>query len=470
VSERTTPTSTLPVEAQRLLDALLESPIDALMVVDERGEIRMVNAQMTALFGYERDELLGMLLEALLPERFRGRHGDHLDAYLRDPQPRPMGIGLELFALHRDGREIPVEIALTPLESGDRMLIAAAVRDVSRLQRVERALRESQLRMALHVHNTPLAVIEWDAANSTVTAWNPAAEGLFGYRADEVVGRLTANEVLPQGVWEAPMLDPEEPVQPVRSLRRTATRDGRELVCEWYRTPLVDDAGEVVGMAALALDVTARQRALETLLNAQEEERGRIARDLHDQVGQALTGLMMGLTRAGNDPAPERLEGLRATVEETLEEVRRISRDLRPALLDELGLEAAIRRFARELTQGRPFEIDLLVRTPEPLARNEQIVVYRVVQEALTNVARHAEAGSASVVITRRGAEVQLVIEDDGRGFDPAAVPLGVSFGLAGMRERLELLGGNLDIHSSAGAGTILTGRFPARDGDAGGR
>ena len=132
-------------------------------------------------------------------------------------------------------------------------------------------------------------------------------------------------------------------------------------------------------------------------------------------------------------------------------------------MLDELGLEAAIRRFARELAQGKALDVDLLVRPPQAMARNEQIVIYRVVQEALTNVARHADAGHASVVVTHGAGEVQLVIEDDGRGFDPTGRPAGETIGLAGMRERLELLGGSLDIDSTEGRGTIVTGRFPTR-------
>ena len=452
--------------AEARFTRLLESPLDALLVVDERGTIHRVNAQMEVLFGYRREELLGMNMELLLPERFRQRHRHHHQAYFRDPRSRSMGIGLELFARHKDGGEFPVEIALTPLETGETLLISAAVRDMSRLQEAEIALRESRRRMALHVHNTPLAVIEWEASDHTITAWNLAAERLFGYRADEVIGRLRADIVVPPEEWErsALPLDPRARPERARTTRRNVTRDGRELVCEWYYTPLVDERGEVVGVAALALDITTRQRALERLLNAQEEERGRISRDLHDQVGQALTGLMLGLTRANNDPALEHLGELRDMASQTLEEVRRISRDLRPAILDELGLEAAIRRFSRELEQGHALDIDLLVRPPQVMARNEQIVVYRVVQEALTNVARHADAGHASVVITHGAGEVQLVIEDDGRGFDPNGLQAGKTIGLAGMRERLELLGGSLDIDSTEGRGTIVTGRFPTRE------
>lgn len=449
--------------AQLRLERLLEVPIDALMVVDERGEIVMVNAQMAQMFGYRREDFIGKAMDFLMPEHFRARHEKHHEGYYADPHARPMGSGLELLALRKNGDEFPVQISLTPLETDGRTLIAAAIRDVSDSKRAEQALRESERRVALHVEHTPLAVLEWETSTGLITAWNPAAERIFAYRAQDLIGKRAVEVLVPvaakeqlEPIWKG-IFDESS----LRTTQRNLTADGRTITCEWYNTAVRNEAGEVVRVAALALDITSRQRALEALLTAQEAERGRISRDLHDEVGQSLTAILLGLNELSDLSETERLEPLKALTAKTLEDVRRISRDLRPALLDELGLKAALGRSARELSAQSGVAIDVLVRLPEHLDQHTSIVIYRVVQEALTNVVRHANAENASVIVTASATWIQLIIEDDGKGFDPSKVSTGKHFGLAGMRERLELLGGSLHIESSSGRGTTLSARLP---------
>ncbi|MDF1522534.1 MAG: sensor histidine kinase [Trueperaceae bacterium] len=206
-----------------------------------------------------------------------------------------------------------------------------------------------------------------------------------------------------------------------------------------------------------------RSRLLQALLTAQEEERGRISRDLHDQIGQALTALLLGLDRNLEHPDPASLARLKELASITLGDVRRIALDLRPSVLDELGLEAAVRRYARDVHERYGLDVAVLVTLPTRLPRQEETVLYRAVQEALTNVVRHAKATSVSVVATKGGSSVRLVIEDDGVGFDPDALAPAEMIGLLGMRERLELLGGSLRIESAPGAGCTVHARLPVR-------
>lgn len=210
-----------------------------------------------------------------------------------------------------------------------------------------------------------------------------------------------------------------------------------------------------------------RSRLLQVLLTAQEEERGRIARDLHDQIGQSLTALLLGLDRQLERAVPlpadaqAELLRLRRLAAVTLADVRRIALDLRPSLLDELGLAAALRRFAREQHERYGIAVTVLAEVPERLSRQVETVLYRVAQEALTNVVRHARATEASIVVTVSRGSVQLVVEDDGVGFDPAALAPAERIGLIGMRERLELLGGSLRLESAPGGGCSVHGRLP---------
>ncbi len=215
--------------------------------------------------------------------------------------------------------------------------------------------------------------------------------------------------------------------------------------------------------ARLAEKEQQRSRLLQAVLNAQEEERGRISRDLHDQIGQSLTALLLGLDRNLDEPDTSDLAKLKEIASIALADVRRIALDLRPSVLDELGLEAALRRFARDTHERYQIEVRVLVTLPKRLGHQEETVLYRVAQEALTNVVRHARARSASVVVTASHGGVQLVVEDDGVGFDPDGLAAAEQIGLMGMRERLELLGGSLRLESAAGEGSSVYARLPSR-------
>ncbi len=215
--------------------------------------------------------------------------------------------------------------------------------------------------------------------------------------------------------------------------------------------------------ARLAEKEQQRSRLLRAVLSAQEEERGRISRDLHDQIGQSLTALLLGLDRNLEAPDPDDLAKLKEIAAITLADVRRIALDLRPSVLDELGLEAALRRYARDTHERYQIDVRVLVTLPRRLGHQEETVLYRVAQEALTNVVRHARASAASVVVTASHGGVQLVVEDDGIGFDPTRLAAAEQVGLMGMRERIELLGGSLRIESAAGEGCSVYARLPSR-------
>ena len=196
----------------------------------------------------------------------------------------------------------------------------------------------------------------------------------------------------------------------------------------------------------------------------QEDERRRLARELHDGVGQNLTALkhQLALVAASLPPAQagqrDKLEAAIALCAATLEDTRELSRLLRPPILDDLGLEPALRSLARSLHAGGGPEIELDF-DPEALpALNDDLrtLLFRVVQEALNNIVKHAQASQARVQLRRRGNELRLLVEDDGRGCDPMLALRSGGCGLGGMRERLRLYGGRFEIQSSVGTGTRL--------------
>jgi two-component system sensor histidine kinase UhpB len=206
-----------------------------------------------------------------------------------------------------------------------------------------------------------------------------------------------------------------------------------------------------------------RRESARAALAAQEGERLRIARELHDEVGQALTAVVLQLDRAvrttGSTDVAEAREGVRAA----LEEVRELARRLRPEALDDLGLGSALAALTLEVSRRTGLRIDRKVDPALPaLGAEEELVVYRVAQEALTNVARHSEARTARVEVAPRNGRVELTVRDEGRGFVADKVRDGN--GLRGMRERAVLVGAALTIDSREGVGTTVRLRLdPAR-------
>jgi signal transduction histidine kinase len=221
--------------------------------------------------------------------------------------------------------------------------------------------------------------------------------------------------------------------------------------------------------AAVAIDLSERvaRDSMRRVVAGQELERQRLARELHDETGQALTSILLGLKgieeAAETDEARQSVLAVRELVVATLQDVRRLAVELRPKALDDFGLVPALERLSETFAEQADVEVHVeAVLGEERLPREIETALYRIVQEALTNVIKHANAGTVSVVLTRQGDRVAVVIEDDGRGFDPGAQP-GEGLGLVGMRERIALVDGRLSIESGAGRGTTIAVEVPVR-------
>ena len=221
-------------------------------------------------------------------------------------------------------------------------------------------------------------------------------------------------------------------------------------------------AESLVSRAAIAVDLSERvsRDALRRAVDAQELERARLARELHDETGQALTSILLGLKHLDDvvetDEAREATASIRELVAATLQDVRRLAVELRPSALDDFGLVPAVERLASNLSEQSDLVVDLEARLGDRrLPPEAETALYRIVQEGLTNVVKHAAAHRVSITLVRKEAAAVVVIEDDGQGFDPEAVRAG-ALGFTGMRERVELVGGRLTVETSPGAGTTV--------------
>ena len=340
----------------------------------------------------------------------------------------------------------------------------------------------------------PQAVV-LTGADDRIVRVNREFTRLFGYTAREALGRRIGELVIPdeprdedRGYSEMVARGRRVDAEGVR--RR---KDGSLLQVAIVRVPVTVPGGQVE-VYSIYRDLTERERAESALrdsaerlrvlsrrvVEVQEEERRRLARELHDEIGQALTAIAINLQVLGRSCGPEsrpRIEDCLGVVRGAIEQVRGLALDLRPSLLDDLGLADALRWLVHRQAERAGLVGHLLDRTsgatpPPDLAT----ACFRVAQEALTNVVRPARARNVWVELLRDEAEVQLVIRDDGVGFDPAEArrraARGAHLGLVGIQERAEMLGGRVDVESEPGHGTRIRAWFPVTSpsgpGDAG--
>jgi len=357
-------------------------------------------------------------------------------------------------------------------------LLAGAVRR----HRAEAAMRESEARLNLAVTGAGMGT--WDADLKTGRGvWSETCFRMLGYAP-------TPDGLGTEEMWMR-RVHPDDLSRVAAEWSRA--RGERSLFAPEYRIIragdgamrwladfgrcIYDASGHAVRYVGVIFDITERRRSQEAhqellrrLAYAEEQERSRLARDLHDRVGQSLaalrlTGKMLEAALHAVPEAREHLVQLAGIVDRLDEETHRLARELRPTALEDLGLLATLKAHVEEWSSGARIPVDMQTvgMDRERLPPDLETTLYRVLQEALTNVAGHAAAGRVSVILKRSLEDVLLIVEDDGRGFDPQAAldPAGTRLGLRGMRERVALFGGTLEIESSPGGGSTLFARVP---------
>jgi PAS domain S-box-containing protein len=328
--------------SERRFRTVVEHAASGMIMVDRSGMMVFENRAVELLFGYESKELIGKPVELLIPERYRSAHPGHRASFASRPEARPMGAGRDLFGVHKEGREVPVEIGLTPLETEDGLAVLVTIVDITERKRGE-AERDSL---------------------------------------------------------------------------------GRQL------------------------------------FDLQEGERRALANELHDEVGQLLTGLKLMLESHGTMGGPEEMSQL---VREAMDRVRDVSMNLRPPMLDDLGLRPTLEWLAQRVETIAGIAVRLShAGLDRRFPQSVETAAFRIAQEALTNVAKHAGVQSAELDVSVRGDRLVVSVRDRGTGFEPSARhSAGATQGVRGMRERARLLGGRFHMQSTPGGGTHVLVELP---------
>ncbi|GEM_PF-1119017 len=354
--------------------------------------------------------------------------------------------------------------------------LVATIRALLRVRKAEEALWKSEQQYRLFFETNPLACWVFSASDLKILAVNEAAVKQYGYSREEFMA-LTFRDISSQE-WsghnssDVPQFRPTTVVQ-----HRTKSGELLEVEEVWAplylngreaRLAIVQNVSEKLKREEAQRQEEIRRLLLEHVLQAQEEERKRIARELHDEAGQLMTSLLVGL-RAVNDArqlkdAKAQAKALRKIASKAIGEVGRLARGLHSSVLDELGLKEAVQKFTHDYSAVHRIHVSLdFGETPfSQLDNPAQIGLYRIIQEALTNVARHSHAQTVSIVFDWHQPLLRLAIRDDGIGFRSGNMGDRPSnhLGIEGMRQRASMLGGTFEIKSELNKGTLIEVRL----------
>ena len=476
---------------QARVGGLVESAMDAIVTIDERQRIVHFNAAAEKAFKWPRRAVIGQPVGMLIPERFRAAHHGHVERFgATAATSRGMGSQTVLYALRADGTEFPIEASISQHEDRGQKLLTVILRDITRRVEAAAALERSEARLRGILDSAMDAIITVDERQHIVL-FNTAAEAVFACPRHEAVGapldwfiperyRAGHRDLVRRFGESAEASRRMGHARVVTGLRR----NGEEFPIEASISHTTEGGQRF--FTVILRDVTERVRAEQALKatqaevqslalaasTAREQEKSRIARELHDELGQALTALKIdvGWLRVnGGRESPERIEKIESMhrlIDSTVAAARRISADLRPMMLDDLGLTAASEWLIENFTQRTGIPCELVLGAgdldlPDPHATT----VFRTLQESLTNAAKHSKATQVEVALERENGEIVLTVSDNGAGFVPQEARKPGSFGQIGLRERAYHLGGTVTFDSAPGKGTRVELRIPAPGG-----
>ncbi len=462
-------------ENQDILHAVLDNAAEGIITVNSSGIIESANFAATRMFGYHAQELTGRNIRVLMPAPFSERDDNYLAAYMLARNSGIPGIGRELTALRKDGSTFSVELTVSESIVEGRQTFTGVLCDLTEKKLFEDSLRESESRFRNIADSAPILI--WIAGlDKKCTFVN---KPWLDFR-----GRSMEQE---QGDGWVLGLHPDDQLAALRTYEdafdersvfvmqyRLHRHDGQFRWISAHGVPRYDADGRFIGYIGSCVDITERIEAEQAardlngrLINAMENERARVGRELLDDVSQRLARLAIDVGRLQSVPSCNaKVGGLISGIHDELvrlsDDVHNISYELHPSALIDLGLDDALKaecdRFSKQAAV--PIKVNFH-NLPSSIPRDAALGFYRIAQESLNNAVRHGRATRIEVTLRGLDEGLQLAVCDDGIGIDPSRNLHRPSLGLAGMKERARLLGGELDVESEYGHGTTIVAWIP---------
>lgn len=465
-------------QSQERLGAVVRSAMDAILVVDDKQRIVLFNPAAEKMFECTADEAIGTNVGRFLPQGLPAERSKQIRLVGKSDVTNQSSGVESLWALRSSGHAFPIEASFSQIESDGNKLLTVIVRDVTERRRVEQILRESEERFRL-VANTAPVMIWMSGTDKLCTYFNQPWLEFTGRPLESEVGNGWADGVHREDFdtcfkTYSESFDRRETFRMEYRLRRC---DGEYRWVSDMGVPRFDPDGSFAGYIGSCIDITEQKLAGEALatigrrlIEAHEEERTWIGRELHDDINQRLALLAVELDN-WNQHAPSKSEfqkyvqAAKQRIADLGKDVQALSHRLHSSKLEYLGLASAAGSFCRELSEQRKVEIDFHQSgVPRNLPKEISLSLFRVLQESLQNAVKHSGVGHFRVELQGTPSEIQLIVNDSGAGFDQQEIVNRRGLGLISMRERLQMVSGEFSVKSEPGRGTTIWARVPLKE------
>ena len=467
-------------ESQERHRIIFDGSRDAIFISGDDGALLIFNRSASQLTGYQPHALKKLKIFDLYAKVDPEQHSDFFKRLLSG-----QSISGEVQIARKDGRTIFAEFSSRKIVFSGRTCAHTIARDITARKRSEAALRRSEAKYRYLVQNTNSIIIRYDQLGH-LTFFNEYARKFFGFSGNEIIGMNILGSIIP---WRSSsgrdyralmigfLKHPEHyPTYEIENVRR----DGSRVWVAWTNNPIRDKRGRIMEILSVGVDVTQRKQAQDQvqflthqLIKAQENERLKISQDLHDHIAQDLSTLKIGLETLFNDQGAEtseKVDKLSDILHRSIAAVRDMAYDLRPPGLDQLGLVKTLYLYCEDFSKYNAVEIDFAAAGMDGLnlEYETEINIYRLIQEALNNTKRHAEANQVTIRLVASSPDIVIRIKDNGKGFDVIdrrkQALKEKRMGLQSMVERVRLLQGKINIQSRPNKGTYILIEIPLKE------
>ena len=470
---------------KRRFELVMNSSLDAIICMDLDGVITLWNPQAEKIFEWKEQEVIGKRMsDVIIPQQYSEAHAKGLKHYLKTGEQKVLNRVVQINGIKKDGSEVPLELSIIHVKSEKGDFFCSYIRDITERKNAYDALKTSEQKYRSLFENMTLGILEVDNQEKIIYA-NKSFEDIVGYSSKEMEGQNAAKLFIKS---------PEQlrRIEEVASLRKQGKdsvyevslcrKDGTIAQVVISGAPTFEIDGSIKGSVGIHWDVTEirrtqqellderitrEQKLLETKLQAEEEQRAQIGRDLHDGVGQMLAymQLYIGLVKSNHQFGDKEIGELEKTVDKTLQQVRTLSRSLAPPSIRDLGLRDAIVELVESyaILERPKFHLKIYPHNENRRLKLEQkIMLYRVLQELISNTFKYADADNVRIKYSFIKNDLLFEYEDDGKGFDLVHVKKGV--GLDSIRSRVEFYKGSLKYEAAPGRGMTAVILLPVAE------